>query len=164
MHRSLLLLLLGSLSTVAGAAPLSVALAATDQALPCGAALTPALTLSGTPPTGTQSVALIFWDQQPRALSGRWLVYDLPLGARTLRATPATSLTPSGGKAATNEAGKPGYTAICSKGKHDIYVDFYAIDVPSLNVPAGTPLQRLHALIKRHKLLEAKAHLSWTVR
>ncbi|WP_309570611.1 hypothetical protein [Deinococcus sp.] len=152
------------MTSLAGAAPLSVTLDRRDPALPCGATVTPTLTLSGMPPKGTQSFALIFWDQQPRALSGRWLVYDLPLPAHALKATAAVSLTPAGGKAATNEAGQPGYTAICAKGRHDLYIDFYAIDVPSLNIPPGTPLQRLHALIKRHKLLETKAHLSWTVK
>lgn len=151
------------LAPVAAAAPLSVSLAAHDPALQCGTTVTPALTLAGTPPAGTRSYALIFWDQQPRALSGRWLVYDLPPGARTLNSTAATSLTPDHGKAATNEAGQPGYTAVCARGRHDLYVDVYALDVASLNVPAGTPLQTLHALIKRHRLLETKAHLGWTV-
>lgn len=158
------LLLIPALACVAGAAPLSVTLSPRDPALPCGAAVTPSLTLSGTPPAGTRSLALIFWDQQPRTLSGRWLVYDLPLTARALGAVKAPSLAVAGGKAATNEAGQPGYTAICAKGRHDLYIDFYAIDVPSLKVPAGTPLQTLHALIRRHKLFEAKAHLGWTVR
>lgn len=146
------------------AAPLHVALSSTDAALKCGAKTTPTLTFSGTPPSGTKSYAAIFWDQMPRALSGRWLVFDLPLTTKSTLPMPAAQLSVAGGKAATNEAGQPGYTAICSRGPHDIYIDFYAIDTASLNLPAGAPLQTVHAAIKRHKLLETKAHLVWPVK
>ncbi|GAA4012302.1 hypothetical protein GCM10022631_25170 [Deinococcus rubellus] len=146
------------------AAPLSVALSSTDPALKCGAKTTPTLTFSGTPPSGTKRYAAIFWDQMPRALSGRWLVFDLPLSTKSLTPMPAAQLNVAGGKAATNEAGQAGYSAICSRGQHDIYIDFYAIDTASLNLPAGAPLQQVHAAIKRHKLLETKAHLSWPLK
>jgi phosphatidylethanolamine-binding protein (PEBP) family uncharacterized protein len=152
------------LTSTAVATPLAVTLDAHDPALACGAARTPTLTVTGTPPTGTRSLALIVWDQQPRALSGRWLVYDLPLSTRTLAGVPAASLSPGGGHAAINEAGQPGYSPICAKGVHDLFVDLYAIDVPSLNVPATSALQQVHAQIRRHRLLEAKAHLHWRVR
>ncbi|GHF42405.1 phosphatidylethanolamine-binding protein (PEBP) family uncharacterized protein [Deinococcus metalli] len=152
------------LLSTAVASPLQVALGAHDPALPCGATTTPALTVTGTPPAGTKSLALIVWDQQPHALSGRWLVYDLPPTTRTLTSVPAATLAVAGGYAATNEAGRPGYSPVCLRGAHDIYVDLYAIDVHSLNIAAGSSLQRVHALIKRHRLFEAKAHLPWVVR
>jgi phosphatidylethanolamine-binding protein (PEBP) family uncharacterized protein len=142
----------------AGAAPFSVTLSPTDPGLQCRSAQTPALTL-GPAPAGAKSLALIFWDQQPNHLTGRWLVYDLPLNTRRLTPTQAAALRPAGAQAATNEAGQPGYTALCAAGRHDIYIDLYAIDVPTLGARAGTPLQTLHALIKRHKLKEVKAHL-----
>lgn len=147
---------------VAAAAPFSVTLSPTDAALKCSAHQTPQLTF-GPPPAGTRSLALIVWDEQPNRLTGRWLVFDLPPGTRTLSPVPAASLTVSGGRAATNEAGQPGYTALCAPGRHDVYVDLYAIDEASLKLPPGTPLQQLHAQIKRHKLKEVKAHVVRTV-
>ncbi|GAA4018798.1 hypothetical protein GCM10022631_34890 [Deinococcus rubellus] len=148
----------------ASATSFQVALSASDTALKCGSATTPVLKFSGTPPSGTKSYAIIFWDQRPSSLSGRWLVFDLPLGTTQLKAASANALSVAGGKAATNEANQAGYTAICSKGRHDVYIDYYALNVASLNIPAGAPLQTLHSAIKRHKLQEAKAHLVWPVK
>ncbi|AZI42741.1 hypothetical protein EHF33_08245 [Deinococcus psychrotolerans] len=154
-----------ALSTAQAApAPFAVAFSAGDTALKCGAATTPVLTFSGTPPSGTKSYAVIFWDQRSSALSGRWLIFDLPLGTTQLKAASARSLSVAGGKAATNEANQAGYTAVCAKGRHDLYIDYYALDVASLHLPAGAPLQTLHSAIKRHKLQEAKAHLVWPVK
>ena len=156
---SLLAAALLSSSVPALAAPFRVALAAQDPALMCRSRTTPALTF-GTPPAGTRALAVIFWDQQPGRLTGRWTVYDLPLGTAHLTSARAGSLTLAGGKAGTNEAGQAGYTAPCAPGVHELYVDFYALNVASLGLPAGAPLQRVHAAIKAHKLLEAKAHLT----
>ncbi|TSA78699.1 hypothetical protein FNU79_18790 [Deinococcus detaillensis] len=142
------------------AAPFKVSLSGSDPALQCSSANTPVLKFSGTPPKGTKSYAIIFWDQMPSSLSGRWLVFDLPRGTTSLAAVSAGNLKLAGGQAATNEAKRAGYSAICSKGHHDIYIDYYALNVASLNLPAGTPLQTLHSAIKRHKLQEAKAHLT----
>jgi len=147
----------------ASASSFAVSLAPKDPALQCGAATTPVLNFSGTPPRGTKSYAIIFWDQLPNALSGRWLAFDLPLGTTELASISASNLSVAGGKAATNEAGKAGYSPICKLGRHDIYIDYYAINVTSLNLPTGTPLQTVHSAIKRHKLQEAKAHLTWPV-
>jgi phosphatidylethanolamine-binding protein (PEBP) family uncharacterized protein len=149
------------LSSADAAAPFTVQLA-NDAALACGSGKTPTLSF-GTPPTGTKSLAVIFWDQQGRTLTGRWTVYDLPLGTRGLASVAATSAQVSGARVAVNEAGKLGYTAPCANGRHDLYVDFYALDAASLNLPAGAPLQTVHAAIKRHKLLEAKAHVVVTI-
>lgn len=164
IQRCSALLLLTLFTAQASSAPFAVALSASDTALKCGAATTPVLKFSGTPPSGTKSYAVIFWDQRPSSLSGRWLVFDLPLGTTALTPFPAGNLSALGGKAATNEANQAGYTAVCSKGRHDIYIDYYALDVASLNLPAGAPLQTLHSAIKRHKLQEAKAHLVWPVK
>lgn len=143
----------------ARAASFTVSLSPSDPALVCGAGVTPDLHL-GSPPAGTRSLAVIFWDERPNGLSGRWSVFDLPLGTARLAPGPAGQTSPGGGKVTRNEAGQLGYTAPCGKGKHDLYVDFYALNVAHLNLPAGTPLQQVHALIKKHKLLEAKAHVT----
>lgn len=142
----------------ARAAGWTVSLSATDPALVCGARVTPDLRL-GTPPAGTKSLAVIFWDERPGGLSGRWSVFDLPPGTTRL-APGAARPAPGGGKVTRNEAGKLGYTAPCGKGRHDLYVDLYALDVPSLDLPTGAPLQQVHAMIKKHRILEAKAHVT----
>ncbi|WP_424952971.1 YbhB/YbcL family Raf kinase inhibitor-like protein [Deinococcus sp.] len=141
----------------------SVTLAPNDPALSCHAPTTPALSF-GTPPAGTKAFAVIFWDQQPGKLTGRWTVYDLPLGTSGLAPAAAGGLNIAGGKVGTNEAGQPGFTAPCATGRHELYVDFYALNVASLNLPAGTPLQTVHAAIKAHKILEAKAHVTLIVK
>lgn len=161
--RLLSVLLVTASSVCALAAPFTVALSAHDAALKCGSKLTPTLSF-GAPPPGTRALAIIFWDEQPHKLTGRWTVYDLPLGTRTLEPVQAGSSHVLGAPVAVNEAGHLGYTAPCAAGKHDIYIDFYALNVASLGVPAGAPLQTVHSAIKRHKILEAKAHVTWNVK
>ena len=151
------------LSTSAQASGFDVTLSANDAALVCFSKTTPALTF-GTPPAGTKALALIFWDQQPGKLTGRWTVYDLPLGTRALNPLPSGSSRVLGAPVAVNEAGHLGYTAPCAAGRHDIYIDFYALNVSSLKLPAGAPLQTVHSAIKAHKILEAKAHVTLNVK
>lgn len=152
-----------ALSTPALAGGFNVTLAANDAALACSAKTTPALTF-GKAPAGTKALALIMWDQQPGKLTGRWTVYDLPLGTKALDPFPAASSRVLGAPVAVNEAGQLGYTAPCAAGRHDIYIDFYALNVSSLGLPAGAPLQTVHSAIKAHKILEAKAHVTLTVK
>ena len=160
---ALLLSTLLTLPTSVLASGFEVALSAKDPALKCASALTPALTF-GQPPAGTKALALIMWDQQPGKLTGRWTVYDLPLGTRALKSGPAGSSRVLGAPVAINEAGQLGYTAPCSAGRHDIYIDFYALDAKSLKLPAGAALQTVHAAIKAHKILEAKSHVTLFVK
>ena len=152
-----------ALSTPVLAGGFKVSLASGDAALVCSSKMTPALTF-GTPPSGTKALALIMWDQQPGKLTGRWTVYDLPLGTRALTPLPATSSRVMGAPVAVNEAGHLGYTAPCAAGRHDIYIDFYALNVSSLKLPAGAPLQTVHTAIKAHKILEAKAHVTLNIK
>ena len=117
-----------ALLPVAHASPFSVALSGKDPALQCGSKVTPTLNFSGTPPKGTRSYAVIFWDQMPNALSGRWLVFNIPLGTTKITPVAADSKKVMSGNAATNEAGQQGYSPICKLGRHDIYIDYYALD------------------------------------
>ena len=151
------------LSSSAFAGGFNVKLAANDAALACSSKTTPALSF-GTPPAGTKALAFIMWDQQPGKLTGRWTVYDLPLGTKSLNSLPAGSSRVLGAPVAVNEAGQLGYTAPCAAGRHDIYIDFYALNVSSLKLPAGAPLQTVHSAIKAHKILEAKAHVTLNVK
>lgn len=152
-----------ALSTSALAGGFNVTLAANDAALACSSKTTPTLSF-GTSPAGTKALAFIMWDQQPGKLTGRWTVYDLPLGTRALKPLPASSSRVLGAPVAVNEAGRLGYTAPCAAGRHDIYIDFYALNVASLGLPTGAPLQTVHSAIKAHKILEAKAHVALTVK
>lgn len=163
-----LTLLAGTLMTLlatgrAAPAAFQVALDPHDPALRCDSTVSPALTL-GAPPAGTKSLAVVFWDQQPRRLTGRWVVYNLPVSTRKLPARPASAAQLSGGTVGPNALGNTGFQAPCDVGARDFYVDYYALDTAKLPLPAGASFQQIHAAIHRHKLLEAKAHLKWVVR
>ena len=144
---------------LAASAPFSVTSPGGPGAFACRQA-SPPLTF-GTPPRGTRGLALIVWDQTPARLLGRWVVYDL---APNVRAVPAKLAPGALGKQGVNEAGQPGYGAPCgARGRHDVYVDLYALDTASLNLPDGAPLQTVHRAIKRHKLREVKLHVVTSV-
>lgn len=147
----------------ASALPFSVSLSKDDPALRCGAALSPALAL-GTPPPGTRSLAVVFWDQQPKKLTGRWLVYNLPVNTRQLPSQPAASPLVAGGTVGPNDLGQSGFVAPCDAGARDLYVDYYALSTARLPVPKGASFRQIHSLIHKYKLAEAKAHLKWVVK
>lgn len=110
-------------------------------------------------PSGTKSFAVLGWDDAPGALASTWVVYDIPATATSLPEAVPEGASPMNFKQGRNSAGKLGYSGPCpvAGGKpHRIYFDLYAIDAPSLGLPAGASLARVHAAIKRHRLLEAK--------
>lgn len=151
------------LTSGSAAPPFSVTLQQNDPALRCGANLSPALTL-GAPPAGTRSLAVVFWDQQPTKLTGRWLIYNLPVSTRALPAQAATSTALAGGTVGPNSLGKVGFQPPCDKGRRDLYVDYYALSTDRLPVPQGASFRQIHTLIHRYMLQEAKAHLKWVVK
>ena len=114
----------------------------------------------GTPPAGTKSFAILLWDDDaPAGLASQWIVYDMPISLTGLEAGVKDGANVQGFKQGKNTFGKLGYSALCpSKGgkMHHYYVDFYAINVASLGLPAGSSLNVVHAAIKRHKILESK--------
>jgi Raf kinase inhibitor-like YbhB/YbcL family protein len=90
-------------------------------------------------PRGTQSYAVTMFD--PDAPSGagfwHWLTWDIPAGTRTLGGTP-----PPGAVAGTDDAGATGYLGPCPPAgdiPHRYVITVYALDVPSLDLPAATP-------------------------
>lgn len=122
-------------------------------------------------PAGTRSLAILGWDEDARlerpqppgyarnkgGLAAQWVLYDLPASLPGLPAHIRPRATAPNFKQGQNSYGKLGYTAPCAKGKlHHLYFDLYALDVPSLGLPAGAGLAVVHAAIKRHRIQEAK--------
>ncbi|MGW5350264.1 YbhB/YbcL family Raf kinase inhibitor-like protein [Streptomyces sp. NPDC004031] len=90
-------------------------------------------------PAGTRSYAVTMYD--PDAPSGagfwHWETWDIPASARALGATP-----PAGSVVGTNDAGAKGYLGPCPPAgdvTHHYRITVYALDVPSLELPAETP-------------------------
>ncbi len=140
------------------ATPYQVSLSGSDPALKCGSSQTPSITFSGLP-TGTKSVALIFWDRSASGLKGRWAIRNLPATATTLSSVASTSSSVGGGTVSLNQVGETGYTAPCGKGRHDIYIDLYALNTAKLEVDAKIALRPLYNTIHKFKIQEAKAHV-----
>jgi Raf kinase inhibitor-like YbhB/YbcL family protein len=114
----------------------------------------------GTPPSGTKSFAILGWDDDaPGGLASTWVVYDIPATASALPEAVPEGATPMNFKQGLNTAGKLGYSGPCPSAgakPHRVYFDLYAINLPSLGLPAGASLVQVHNAIKQHKLLEAK--------
>lgn len=113
----------------------------------------------GTPPTGTRSFAILGWDDSPKGLRNQWAVFDIPLSTTALPEGVPLGATALGFKQGKNSSGALGWSAACPpKGErgHEYYIDFYAIDVPTLGLKAGADWTLVHAAIKRHKIMEAK--------
>lgn len=108
---------------------------AASQAIPrdfsCdGAGGSPALAWSA-PPPGTASLALIMED--PDTAAGtftHWVLYDLPAGTRSLRATvPPGASGPAGSFQGPNSSGRAGYSPPCPpSGTHRYFFHLYALD------------------------------------
>jgi Raf kinase inhibitor-like YbhB/YbcL family protein len=114
----------------------------------------------GTPPAGTKSLAILGWDDDaPGGLASTWVVYDIPTTTSALPEAVPEGANPMNFKQGVNTAGKLKYSGPCplagASARH-IYFDFYALNVPSLGLPAGASLAQVHNAIKKHKLLEAK--------
>lgn len=122
-----------------------------------GAGLSPTLRFAH-PPAGTRSFAILGWDDDaPGGLASTWVVYDIPAGTKELLEGMRTG-SDQGVRQGRNTYGKLGYSAPCpAKGKaHHYYFDLYALDVPSLGLPPGASLARVHAAIRKHRIQEAK--------
>ncbi|WP_426512170.1 YbhB/YbcL family Raf kinase inhibitor-like protein [Dactylosporangium sp. McL0621] len=91
------------------------------------------------PPDGTRSLAVTMYDPDAPTGSGfwHWLAWDLPAGTRTLDAA-----EPAGTVDGTGDAGAPGYLGPCPPAGdvgHHYEITVYALDTPSLALPASTP-------------------------
>lgn len=120
-----------------------------------GADLSPSLEWSGDPPE-TKSFALIVEDPDaPNGTWSHWLIYDI---------NPKVHNLPQGVKAGSigldgkNDFGKPGYNGPCPPpgGPHRYIFKLYALNVPSLGLPAGVERTELRTALKPHVLAQAQ--------
>ncbi|WP_241844703.1 YbhB/YbcL family Raf kinase inhibitor-like protein [Kitasatospora sp. CB01950] len=90
-------------------------------------------------PAGTRSFAVTMFDQDAPTGSGfwHWVSWDLPATATALGDT-----LPPGAVSGTEDAGLAGYLGPCppvGDRPHRYRITVYALDAPSLALPAGTP-------------------------
>ncbi|WP_441248104.1 YbhB/YbcL family Raf kinase inhibitor-like protein [Kitasatospora sp. McL0602] len=90
-------------------------------------------------PANTRSYAVTMYDPDAPTGAGfwHWLTWDVPSTATALGATP-----PAGSVVGTNDAGRAGYLGPCPPVgdiTHRYQITVYALDVPSLGLPAATP-------------------------
>ncbi|MFI9787866.1 YbhB/YbcL family Raf kinase inhibitor-like protein [Kitasatospora sp. NPDC051984] len=90
-------------------------------------------------PAGTRSFAVTMFDLDAPTGSGfwHWLSWDLPATATALGET-----LPPGAVSGTEDAGQPGYLGPCPPAgdrPHRYRITVYALDTPSLALPAATP-------------------------
>lgn len=158
-------LLLASAILMSGAslAAYQVSFSSADPALECGSSVTPTVSFSGLP-AGTKSVALIFWDRSSSGLKGRWAIRNLPASATVLQSVSSKAVTVGGGTVSLNQVGETGFTAPCTKGRHDLYIDLYALNTAKLEVASDIALRALYNTIHKFKIQEAKAHVVLTVK
>ena len=117
--------------------------------------ISPSLEWMGEPP-GTRSYALIVDDPDaPGGVWTHWLLYDIPRQTHTLaQGCRAGGLLLDG----ANDFGKLGYGGPCpprGHGPHRYFFKLYALDIPTLGLPAGVAAGELARALKGHILAEA---------
>ncbi|WP_371502359.1 YbhB/YbcL family Raf kinase inhibitor-like protein [Kitasatospora sp. NBC_00374] len=90
-------------------------------------------------PKGTRSFAVTMFDPDAPTGAGfwHWLTWDLPADSTGLGTT-----LPAGAVAGTSDSGRTGYFGPCppvGDVLHHYEINVYALDVPSLRLPADTP-------------------------
>ncbi|WP_082526339.1 YbhB/YbcL family Raf kinase inhibitor-like protein [Kitasatospora sp. MBT63] len=113
-------------------------------------------------PEGARSFAVTMFDPDAPTGAGfwHWLVWDLPADTTGLGRP-----LPAGAVAGTNEAGRTGYLGPCppvGDVLHHYEVSVYALDVPSLQLPADTPPTVAAFTMSGHII--ARARLTGTAR
>lgn len=100
-------------------------------------------------PVNTHSFALIVDDPDaPGGTFTHWVLYDMPARSEKLAAGASNS-----GVSGLNSTNQPGYMGPCPpSGIHRYYFKLYALDVPTLGLPAGATRQQLEAAMQNHIL------------
>lgn len=120
-----------------------------------GANSSPAFTFVNLP-SGTKSLALLFWDPDyPKGLIARWVLYDIPPSARLAEGLARDAALPGGAKQGKNGLGKIGYDGPCPARSARYQIDLYALNVASLGLPAGADLHQVKAAIQKHRIQES---------
>lgn len=114
-------------------------------------------------PAATRSYAVTMFDPDAPTGSGfwHWLVWDIPATARTL----APGTPPTGTVSGTDDAGQTGYLGPCPPAgdvPHHMRITVYALDTPTLSLPATTPAAVTVFTMSGHVL--ATADLTATAR
>lgn len=109
----------------------------------------------GAVPEGTRAFVLIADDPDaPMGTWLHWLLYDLPGDARSLPEGNPASL----GTAGRNDFRRTAYGGPCPPaGKpHRYFFTLYAVDVPSLGLPAGASRREVEKAMRGHILAQAQ--------
>jgi len=106
------------------------------------------------PPEGTRSFALIMDDPDaPNGTFTHWVLVNIP--ADTLQ----FERNQCSGVAGKNDFEADGYGGPCppaNHGEHRYYFKLYALDIDSLDVPAGAPRQKVEQAMQGHILNETE--------
>ena len=123
-----------------------------------GEEISPPLEWSGAP-AGTRSFALICDDPDaPMGTWVHWVLYDLPSDTSSLpEGLPNQREFSNGAKSGKNSWGKHGYGGPCPpSGVHRYFFRLYALDIPTLGLPAGARKHQVLEAMRGHILAQAE--------
>jgi len=125
-----------------------------------GANVSPALVWTDAP-AATRGFALIMDDPDtPKGAVTHWLIYDLPVGTRSLpEGVPTSKKLADGSMQGKNVRGKSGYTGPCpEKGgpAHHYFFKLYALDAKT-NLKPNAKKEEVEAAMKGHILAKAES-------
>lgn len=117
-------------------------------------------------PAGTRSFAVTVYDPDAPTGSGwwHWVAFNLPAATQALvQNASASKQLPAGTVESRTDYGQPGYGGACppeGHGPHRYQFRVFALDVPSLDLPADASAALVGFMLNQHKLgvaeLEAK--------
>jgi Raf kinase inhibitor-like YbhB/YbcL family protein len=127
-----------------------------------GQNLAPALHWQGAP-ANTRSFVLTVYDPDAPTGSGwwHWVVIDLPAGTHTL---PAGGGLPAGAHAVRNDYGQAAWGGPCpptGDAPHHYMFTVYALDVPTLDIPADATPALVGFAIRSHVLGKGQSVLTY---
>jgi Raf kinase inhibitor-like YbhB/YbcL family protein len=115
-----------------------------------GENVSPPLTWSGEP-EGTRSFALMVEDRDTSTGFVHWILWDIPVSVHSLTEGAAE------GVSGTNDFGKRGYGGPCPPARvHHYAFLLFALDLPSLSVPAGAKRPAVDKAMRKHVLAKVE--------
>lgn len=114
-------------------------------------------------PEGTRSYALTVFDPDAPTGTGwwHWIVVDIPASITSL---PTGGELPPGARAMRNDYGKVGWGGPCPPADdkpHHYEFTLFALDVPTLNLPAGATAAMARFMIHKHAIGKAQVTLTY---
>jgi Raf kinase inhibitor-like YbhB/YbcL family protein len=122
-----------------------------------GRNVSPALAWSGAPP-GTKSFAVTMLDPMDGShYFWHWIAFDIPVGVTALPSGASGTAMPQGAVEGVNSFGGRGYGGPCPpRGTTHRYIfNVWALDVPSLSLPAEATGAQLRPQLQLHSLGKA---------